>query len=208
MRIGRPVLASVLALGLLAGGAVRLFAEDLDVPKLFDSAKASFAEKRYGKCWSDLQLVVAEVGRMRMEALKTVVPGGPTGWTAAEAEGDAAGGFAFLAAGTHVRRSATRGEEGRLEVELWADAPAMLSGVTMLVSNPAFVPAGSKIVTIKGRRALLEYRKDDKSGKLSIVLGPPGSLLQVDARGVTNAELADTIPASFDLDAIEKAISD
>jgi hypothetical protein len=202
----RPVAVVLLGVVLLAG-APRLFAEDLDVPKLFDSAKASFAEKRYGKCWSDLQLVVAEVGRMRMESLKALMPGGPTGWTPSEAEGDNAAGFAFLAAGTHVRRVSTRGDDGRIEMELWADAPAVLAGLTMFLSNPAFVPAGSKIVTIKGRRALLEYRKDDKSGKLSIVLGTPGSLLQVEARGVTNAELADTIPASFDLDAIEKAIA-
>jgi hypothetical protein len=203
----RPVVAVLLAAAVLVGGSVRLFAEDLDVPKLFDSAKASFGEKRYGKCWSDLALVVAEVGRMRMEALKTVLPAGPTGWTAGEAEGDNAAGWAFLVGGTHVRRRSTRGEDGSLDVDLWADAPAMLTGLTMFIQNPAFVPAGSKIVTIKGRRALLEYRKDDKSGKLMIVLGPPGSMLQVEARGVTNAELADTIPAAFDLDAIEKAIS-
>src|SRR5262245_33466457 len=139
MRTSRTVLGSLLAGVLLLVGAVRLFAEDLDVPKLFDTAKASFGEKRYGKCWSDLQLIVAEVGRMRMESLKAVMPS-PAGWTVAEAEGENAGGFAFLAAGTHVRRSATKGEEGKLEMELWADAPAMLSGLTMFLSNPAFVP--------------------------------------------------------------------
>jgi hypothetical protein len=203
----RRVLVPLLGAALLFGGAVRLFAEDLDVPKLFDSAKTAYGEKRYGKCWSDLQLVIAEVGRVRMEALRALMPAGPTGWTAAEAEGDNAAGFAFLAAGTHIRRRLTRGEEGQIDLELWADAPAILMGITTFIANPAYVPPGSKIVTIKGRRALLEWRKEDKSGKLSIVLGPPGSLLQVEARGVTNAELAETIPATFDLDAIEKAIT-
>lgn len=198
-----------LALALVAAGAAAgaALAEDLDVPKLFDSAKASYAEKHYGKCWGDVQLIVAEVARMRMEALKAALPNAPEGWKAEEAEGSNTSGIAWFATGTQVKRRYTKGDETSANLELWADAGPILASIQMFLSNPGFVPQGSKIVTVKGRRALLEYHKDGKEGNLSILLNVPNSFLKLEARGVTEKELSDGLPGGFDLEAIEKAIA-
>lgn len=209
MRRSRLVLlAALLAPCLCVAGALRLRAEDLDVPGLFDSAKASFGEKRYGKCWSDLQLVMAEVARFRAEALKEVMPKAPAGWTAEDAQAGSAGGWAWVSMGTQVTRRYSKGESSSVEVQLTADAPAMLlTGLNMFLTNPAMVPAGSKIVMIKGRRGLLEYDKEGKSGNLQVLLNAPNAFLRIEGSDIAVGDIAEAFPAAIDLDALEKAIA-
>lgn len=207
-RIRLALLAAVLVPSLALAGAVRLLAEDLDVPSLFDSAKAAFAEKRYGKSWSDLQLVMAEVARFRAEALKEVMPKAPAGWTAEEAQAGSAGGWAWVSLGTQVTRRYSKGESGSVEVQLTADAPAMLlTGLNMFLTNPAMVPAGSRIVMIKGRRGLLEYDKEGRSGNLQVLLNAPNAFLRIEGSDIAVGDIAEAFPAALDLDAIEKAIA-
>lgn len=201
--VRRPFVVPLLAGAILLAGAVRLFAEDLDVPKLFDQAKASFGEKRYGKCWSDLQLVVAEVARLRMDSLKAALPAAPAGWTAEEAEGQSAGGWAWLSVGTQVKRTYRKGEETNAEIGIHADSPMM----AMLMMKFQFVQGNTKNVTIKGRRALLEYDKEDKRGTLTVVLNVPNAYLEIQGNAVASGDLSDALPAALDLDAIEKAIA-
>lgn len=207
-RLRLALLAALLVPSLALAGAMRLLAEDLDVPALFDSAKAAFGEKRYGKAWSDLQLVLAEVARFRAEALKEVMPKAPAGWTAEDAEAGNAGGWAWVSLGTQVTRRYTKGESSSVEVQLTADAPAMLlTGLTMFLTNPAMVPSGSKIVMIKGRRALLEYDKEGRSGNLQVLLNAPNAFLRIQGNDVAASELGEAFPAAIDLDALEKAIT-
>jgi hypothetical protein len=201
-------LRPLLAVALLAVGAVgSARADDLDVPALLDGAKTSFAAKKYGKCLGDLQMVLGEVGRMRMEVLKGLLPGAPEGWTAGEPEGQSQAGIAWFVAGTQVKRNYTKGESNA-DVEIWADAGTVMASFMMLASNPAFLPQGSKIITVKGRKTIFEWRKDDKAGKLTILLNTPNAFMTVEARGVEPKELSDGFPAKFDLDAIERAIAE
>jgi hypothetical protein len=193
---------AVAALG-VAGG--RLLAEDLDVPALLDGAKTAFQEKRYGKALSDLQLVVAEVGRMRGEALKVKLPEAPAGWTAAEAEIESGGALALMGGGTMVKRSYTKGDAS-VDLQVITDAGPLLAGVNMLLANPALVQGNYRIVTIKGRRALLEYDAGAKRGELSILPGNASGLVKVDGRGVSKADLTDLFGGALDLDGIEKTI--
>jgi hypothetical protein len=203
----RLSLAAV-ALSVLAAGTLR--ADDVDPAALCDSAKASILAKKYGKAVSDLQLALAEVGRLRMEVLRTKLPGAPGGWVAQEAEGEMGAGLMWLSAGTNVKRRYTKAEDTNANVtlEVWADASGMLAGIQMMLTNPMFVPQGSKIVTIKNRRALLEYHKDDKRGSLTIMLNAPGSFAKLEGNGVASADLTDVFGNGMDLDALEKAIQE
>jgi hypothetical protein len=195
---------SVVALGLFAG---TLRAEDVDPVALCDSAKAAFQAKKYGKAVSDLQLALTEVARLRMEALKTKLPGAPAGWTAQDAEGEMAAGWAWLGAGTSVKRRYEKGE-ANMSLEVWADAGMITSSFQMMLSNPMFVQPPSKIVTVKGRRAILEFRKDGNNGSLTIVLATPGAMVKLEGHGIAAADLTDVFGAHVDLDALEKAIQE
>ncbi len=199
------VLACALLLGVVS---TRLFAEDLDPLKLFDSAKGHCTEKRYGKCLADLQLLVGEVGRLRADVIKRLFPAAPEGWKAGEAEGSVQGGLAILGVGTQVKREYTSGDDKRATMTVTTDAGAMLQGFAMLLQNPAFLGEGKRIVTIKGRKAILEWEKGATSGNLMMLLSVPGSMLQVEANGVTDKVLQDVLAAAFDVDALEKALQD
>jgi hypothetical protein len=91
-------------------------------------------------------------------------------------------------------------------MELMADAGPMLAGLQMVLSNPALVSGNNRVVTVKGRRALLEYEADAKRGTLQILLNAPGALLKVEGNGVQKADLTDVLAGGADLDAIEKAV--
>ena len=197
-------LAALTAVAGLTLGVAR--AEDLDVPALFGSAKASFEAKKYGKSMSDIALIAGEVSRLRVETLTKVVPAAPAGWTADEPEGNA--GLAVFAIGgfSQVSRRYAKGDDVNVRVELFADAPMMASQMQTLLASAGMMGGAIKVVTIKGRKAILQMN-GDKSGSLTVVLGSANSLLKFDGNGTTKAEL-EAFAGGFDLDAIEKAVNE
>lgn len=202
----RRLLALLPACALLVGAAT-LSAEDLDPAKLFDSAKQHHAEKRYGRCLADLQLLVGEIGRLRVDVIKGLFPTLPGGFSAEEPEGTVAGGLAVLGAGTQVKRTYRR-DESSLEATIWADAGIALQGLQMLLQNPALLGDGRQMVTVKGRKALLEYDKDAKRGTLTVVLAAASGLVTLSGAEFGKDELVDTLGGAFDFDRIEKALAD
>lgn len=201
----RHLLAIALVLGAVS---THLFAEDLDPLQIFDSARKNCADKHYGKCLADLQTLVGEVGRLRTDGLKTLLPAAPADWKAGDAEAISNGGFALLGGGSQVKREYTKGDDKRAMITVTAEAGAMMQGFVMLFQNPAFLGDGKRIVTIKGRKALLDWAKDATSGSLTLLLNVPSSMVQIEANGITSKEIQDVIAASIDLDALEKGIQD
>ena len=201
-----PLRRPLIALSLLLGGAFAgvALAEDLDVNALIDSAKASVGEKHYGKALGDLNLAVGELARLRMEALKLLVPNGPEGWKGEEIEGQTGVALGMLPSMTTIKRRWAKGEETSVELEMYADAQSFFAAFQMQLT---FTPAGSQVVMIKGRKAVLELNKEEKSGSLTIFLNATNSVIKLQGRGVTKADLVDAIGGAFDLDAIEKTIS-
>ena len=198
----RPLLALSAVLAVLLAGAA--LAEDLDVNALLDSAKASVGAKHYGKALGDLNLALGEVARLRMEAVKAAVPGAPEGWKAQEIEGQT--GMGMLGMGvtaTTLKRQYSKGDDTSVELELLADSP-LVASFQMLFQ---FTPPGSQVVMVKGRKAVLELNKEQKSGTLTVLLNAPNSVVKLTGRDVTKADLVDTFGGAFDYDAIEKAIS-
>lgn len=203
----RPVrtLASCLTLLALLGAAR---AEELDLPGLFDSAKASFGEKKYGRCLGDLTLIAAEVGRLRVEGLSARMAAPPAGWTADDAEGQASAGLPVLGAMTLVRRRYARGEGTEVTAEAYADAGAVRGTYDLLLQNAALMGgAGVKVVTVKGRKAIEQHDGSNRSGSLTVLLRVPGSLLKLDGSGVAKEDLH-AVAGAFDLDALEKALAE
>jgi hypothetical protein len=206
MRFSVRRIGSFVAVATLALGSARLFAEDLDVGQLLDGAKAAVGEKKYGKALQDLQMAIGEIGRLRTEVLKGVMPPAPKDWTAEAAEGQNNGGLVLFGVGSTVRRAYKKSDEVGGSMELMADAGPLMAGLQMVLSNPALVSGNNRVVTVKGRRALLEYDADGKHGTLQIVLNAPGALLKVEGNGVSKADLVDVLAGAADLDAMEKAV--
>jgi hypothetical protein len=201
MQHRRSVVAALVLAVSLTGVCL---AEDLDVNVLFDGAKKAHAEKRYGRCLADLRLLVGEVGRARIAQLRTVLPAAPAGWEAEEVSDDGSAAYAMFSIGLNVQRQFTKGES-RVKVDLVADSPFVAS-VSMLLGNPAFLPANTKIVTVKGRKALLEHEVEAKRAVLRLLFNENTTMLSVEGDGVSTADVSETFANALDLDAIDKAL--
>lgn len=206
MRSVRALSATLLLAAAATLGAAH--AEDLDVPGLFDSAKASFGEKKYGKCLGDLTLLATEVGRLRVEGLTVRMPAAPAGWAAEDAEGNGGLGLLGLGSMTVVRRRYTKGEDTSVNAEVYADAPAMRGPFEAMVQNAALMGgAGMKVVTLKGRKALEQVDASNRSGSLIVLLKSANSMLKLEGSAISKDDLA-AVANAFDLDALEKALSE
>jgi hypothetical protein len=198
-----PLLA-LAALSYAAAGFAS--AEDLDVAKLLDEAKAAHAGKHYGKSLQSLSLAMNEVSRLRLDGLKSVFPT-VEGWQGDEVEGQSNLG-ALMGAGAGfatLKRTYTKGETS-VDVELMIDAPAIFSQFQMMIGG-GFTPQGTQVIMVKGRKAALRLEKEQKSGELQILLAG-NSVMTLRGRQVAKADLVDTIGGAFDMDALEKAIAD
>lgn len=201
-------LVGALALG---GGAALVVAQDdtgattdVNPDELLASAKAAIAEKKFGKALQDLNLLTSTIAKMRIEELKKALPDKVGDWTGEEATGENAA--MLMGAGMTVKRRYTKGESS-MQVELTADSP-MVGMMAPLLTNPALMQGqeGQAVVTIKGRRALLEFRKGEKHGKLTILLNGNTSLLVFQGDNVQKGDLTDTFGKGIDLDKVEKAL--
>ncbi len=205
MRLRRSF-ALVAVLGFVAGGLA--LAEDLDVPSLFDSAKKSFAEKHYGKSLADVKLIAGEIGRLRGAQVRTTLPPAPAGWTMEESDDEGgAGMFGVFGGGLNVSRRYAKGDETRVKVEMLADSP-LIASFAMLMTNPAFLQKNQRVITLKGRKAILEADEGDKRASLKILLNENTTLLTVEGEGVAKTDVTDTFGNALDLDAMEKALKD
>jgi hypothetical protein len=206
MRTRRPFCLSLIALPILAAGfAAVLTAQDIDPNELFKTAKSALDEKKYGKALAELNLLVGEISKLRAEQLKQVLPAAPAGWTAEDATGEAS---PIAGVGITVKRHYQAGEEKTVDLEMLCDSP-MVGMLAPMLSNPALLRGqeGTSVVTLKGgRRAILEYHKDSKSGNLKILLNANTTLLTLTGNQVERADLLDAFGKAVDLDAIEKAL--
>ena len=213
----RAVAAVALSGALAVAGGTALRAQDSGEVKpedLFASAKAAYGEKKYGKTLGELNLLVAAVSKLRVAQIKTVLPPAPAGWTAEDPSADTTGamtGFTGLA----VHRNYTKpgaADDGQpsVHLELVSDSP-MISMVASLFSNPAMVQAqeGMSLVNLKGgKRAILEWQQEQKSGNLKVLLGNGNCLLTFSGSNVAKTDLSDIFAKVLDLEQIEKVLAE
>ncbi len=213
--------AAAVALG---GGARLLLAQEesteIKPEDLFASAKAAFDEKKYGRALADLHLLVGAVQKLRIEQIKAVLPAAPAGWKAEDPTGESAGGM-FVMVGLTVKREyrkpAPGGEGGdesgdggpRVSLEVVSDSP-MVGMIAPMLSNPAMLQGqeGMSVLNLKGRKALLEWHKESKSGSLKVLLAGNTTLLTLEGREIQKADLSDVFAKALDVEKIEKVLAD
>lgn len=214
-------LAAAVALG---GGTRFLLAQEesteIKPEDLFASSRAAFDKKQYGKALADLHLLVGAVSKLRIEQIKAVLPAAPAGWKAEDPTGESAGGI-FVMAGLTVKREYSKGapageggdESGeggpRVSLEVVSDSP-MIGMIAPMLSNPAMLQGqeGVSVLNLKGRRALLEWRKESKSGSLKVLLAGNTTLLTLEGRDVQKADLSDVFGKALDVEKLEKVLGE
>jgi hypothetical protein len=191
MRLRHKVL--VLLACLLAAPAARAD----DVSDQIDKAAAAWRAHDSQAAITALEAAASLLHQARADALKTVLPLPPPGWTAEAAETSAVSA-AMLGGGTSATRVYHNGDQ-RVEVQITTDSP-MLMGMAALLSSPMAAATGVKTVTVGGRP--MSYTANDNS---FMTLVADKIMVKVDGSKDTPEPTLRSFVASLDFSAVEKA---
>ena len=95
-----------------------------------------------------------------------------------------------------------------MSLEVLCDSP-LVGMVAPMLTNPALLQGqeGMSVLNLKGKRALLEWHKDSKSGSLKVLLYGNTTLLTLEGRNLEKTDLSDTFGKALDLEKIEKVLA-
>ncbi len=110
-----------------------------------------------------------------------------------------------MGGGINVSRSyhSTDGQEVR--IEMITDSP-LLSSVMMLLSNP-LIMGGGRLVAINGEKGIEEWRPEEHSGKIQIVL-QNRMLITVEGNNLKSKDILYDFAKKLDFARIKKAMEE
>jgi hypothetical protein len=107
------------------------------------------------------------IKQRKAEQILTVFPEPLSGWTAEDAESEAAGSMMF-GGGISANKTYIKSEDSSVEISLALDSP-MLQTMLSMFNNPAMIAmSGAKLMKINGQQAML--KKEDEEVELSFVI--------------------------------------
>ncbi len=192
---------------LLIIATVMLFTSPVLADNVIDSlekAKALYNQGKYYKAVTELNFAIGLIQDKQVDKFKTLLPEPPSGWSAESAEGSRAPGQ-IMGGGINVSRSyhSTDGQEVR--IEMITDSP-LLSSVMMLLSNP-LIMGGGRLVAINGEKGIEEWRPEEHSGKIQIVL-QNRMLITVEGNNLKSKDTLYDFAKKLDFARIKKAMEE
>ena len=167
-----------------------------DVSDQIDKAGAAWRAHDSQGAITALEAAANLLRQARADALKTLLPLPPPGWTADPPETSAVSA-AMLGGGTSASRAYQNGAQ-RVQVQITTDSP-MLQGMAALISSPLAAASGVKTVMIGGRA--VSYTESD-NGYMTLVANK--IIVKVDGSKNTPEPTLRSFVASIDFDAVEK----
>ena len=165
--IRRTAIAAVLGAGLAAGSAGVAGAED-EVLKSISEGTDFYNNGEFAEAVTSLNYAVQLIQQKKGEALVKLLPEPLDGWSAQDAESQAAGA-AMFGGGITAERKYEK-SDARLTIRIITDSP-MMQGVMMMFSNPMFATAdGGKLERIGKQKAIVKYDDANRSGSLQMVV--------------------------------------
>jgi hypothetical protein len=202
MKKGTIVLLVVI-LGLMGMAGARAD----EVSDTIERAKKLYQEGKYSEASSELQFAVGQIQNLQAEQLKKLLPDALPGWIAEEASGSAAP-MGLFAGGVTASRTYRKEDTGEsIEVEILTESP-LLQTVMMFLTNPMMAAGqpGTKLVRVKGEKALEKFSLQDEEGELSLILEGK-TLITVKGSEITDKKILYTYMEKMDFEAIKKTIA-
>jgi len=172
-----------------------------------ERAKKLYQKGKYSEASSELQFAVGQIQNLQAEQLKKLLPDSLPGWTAQEATGSAAP-MGFFGGGVTASKTYNKKDTGEsIEIQILTESP-LLQTVMMFLTNPAMLAGqpGTKLVRVKGEKALEEFSAKDKEGELSLILEGK-TLITVKGSKITDKNILYKYMEKMDFGAIKKAIA-
>lgn len=183
------------AIWFLAGVVLTAPAFADEVSDQIQKALAAYQQHDSEAALAALDAAAGKLRQARADALKTLLPTAPPGWTADPAETSAVSA-AMLGGGTTASRSYHMGDQ-RVEVQITTDSP-MLQGMAALISSPLGASSGMKTFTVGGQR--VAYTADDND--LMTLVGK--AIVKVDGNKQTPEATLRTFLATMDFASLQK----
>ncbi|MFQ5836076.1 MAG: hypothetical protein ACE5HR_09185 [bacterium] len=178
-----------------------------EISDTIERAKKLYQEGKYSEASSELQFVVGQIQNLQAEQLKKLLPDPLPGWTAEEASGSAAP-MGLFGGGVSASKTYHKEDTGEsVEIQILTESP-LLQTVMMFLTNP-MMAAGqpdTKLVRVKGEKALEKFSAQDKEGELSLILEGK-TLITVKGSEITDKNILYKYMEKMDFDAIKKTIA-
>ncbi|MFH1878262.1 MAG: hypothetical protein ABH883_05600 [Candidatus Omnitrophota bacterium] len=158
--------------------------------EVVDSIKAALEQYKQGEYISaaaSLDYASQLIREKRSQSLEKFLPEALPGWTSEEATSRTFS-TAMLGGGVFVESIYRKGMAA-VSIKIITDSP-MLQSVMMMFTNPLILTAsGSKMETIKGHRAIVDYRPASMDGEIKILV-KNSFLIIISGTGVRKEDLA------------------
>lgn len=159
-----------------------------DVLDSINQAIRNYQKGEYSEAVSNLDYAAQLIRQKRSEWLQSLLPEPLPGWKAKEVKSQAVSQLMFGGM-ISSERQYSKGASS-VKVTIVTDSP-MLQAVLMMFSNPMFAGMdGGNLQKIKGRKAIVTYRQEDRSGDLKMVVANR-VLLTVEGKGISREDLVD-----------------
>lgn len=169
--------------------ALTAFAAPVRADEVADNLKNALASYEAGNLSEALQAVDYAsqlIRQKKADAVAALLPSAPAGWTADEAQAEAAAAM-MMGGIVTAKRSYSRGDSS-VSIQIQSDSP-LLQTYGMMLANPALLAgSGARLETIKGQRVAVTYRQGDKAGDIKAVIDNR-YVLTIEGSGVTREEL-------------------
>lgn len=139
-----------------------------EVTDVIDEALQQYKAGDYSVAAGNLDYAAQLIRQKTGGKIVNMLPAPLPGWKADDPSSQAVGA-AMLGGGVSAERAYSKGNS-RVKATIVADSP-MLQGLLMMLSNPMFATSnGGKLTKIAGRKAIINYRSQEKGGELQIVV--------------------------------------
>lgn len=156
------------------------------------TAATAYEAGNYSEALQAVDYAGQLIRQKKAEAVAALLPGGPSGWTAEEAQSEAAAA-ALMGGMVTAKRTYTRGDSS-VTLQIQSDSP-LLQTYGMMFSNPALLAgSGAKLESIKGQRVAVTYKAADKAGDIKAVVDNR-YVVSIEGSGVTREELTSFMAA-------------
>jgi len=177
-----------------------------EISDIIERGKKLYQEGKYSEASSELQYAVSQIQNLQAERLKGLLPEPLSGWTAEEASASAAA-MGFLGGGVTASKTYNKEDTGEsIEIQILTESP-LLQTVMMFLTNPAMLAGqpDTKLVRVKGEKALEKFSAKNKEGELSLIL-EGNTLITVRGSEITNKNILYKYMEKIDFEVMKKTI--
>jgi len=172
------------------------------------TGKKLYEKGKYSQAVDELQFVIGQIQALQVDELRKAVPEPLPGWKGEEIEGLSAS-MGMFGGGLSVSRHYYKEDSDEdIDVEILGQSP-LLQSMMMFFQNPAFLATepNSKMVRVKGEKAIEKFSAQKKEGELSLILNGK-TLVRVEGSNIADKKILYDYMEKVDFNIIKKVTAD